>query len=60
MEVNVAKYRMSSLHSAVIRIKVLCYILSDIVDTIVPLSKELAGCLKYLVIKKKKVTGFDS
>lgn len=36
------------------RIIVLSYILSDIADIVVPLHKELAGYLRYSVIKKKK------
>lgn len=30
------------------------YILSDIADKVEPLNKELAGCLKYIAIKKEK------
>lgn len=52
-EVNVANYRMRSLNSTVIRITILSYVISDIVDPVVPLSKELEEHLKYSVIKKK-------
>lgn len=54
MKVNVANYRMSLLCSAVMRMTNLAYILSDIEDTVVPLSKKLAGCLKYSVIEKRR------
>lgn len=54
MKVNVANYRMSLLRSAVMRMTNLAYILSDIEDTVVPLNKELAGCLKYSIIEKRR------
>lgn len=60
MEINVADYRMSQQCNAVVRMIRLSYILTDTTDIVLPVSKEVARCLKYSVqvwssfLKKKK------
>jgi len=48
---------MSQQCNAVIRMIRLSCILTDITDIVLPVSKELARCLKYSVHVEKKVTG---